>query len=286
MNENKDKNREEHVIETASATSSPESNKNSGPFAYIITAVAIVVLLLGTLGMGACTAAIVSAAIDDGVTSPSGGFSVPQNRFDDMENFENFDIDEFLRQYEYDMDNGSTGSSSSSSQQHSKSSVSVADALDFDLAPYSINLDQQVSASAYAGVPNDVREFVRNVVSTDKQQNDEVVKMLYDAALDEKTQSQKIGEAIAKCDEAKKAIDAIEVPAIENDKDEAVKNALDTAKAEASKRWDALREELNVLNTSESISTRRLWEADDTVVQSTEKAGELLVTAMEQSTNK
>ena len=49
-----------------------------------------------------------------------------------MENFENFDIDEFLRQYEYDMDNGSTGSSSSSSQQHSKGTVSVADALDFD----------------------------------------------------------------------------------------------------------------------------------------------------------
>ncbi len=286
MSDNQNKKREDRVVETASATTSSENNKNSGPFAYIITAVVFVVVLLSTFGMASCTVAIVAAAADAGTTHGTGGVSVPHNQFDDTQNFEDFDLDEFLKQYEQEYGNGNTGGSSSSSQQNNKGTVSVSEALDFDIAPYSINVDQEVSASAYAGTPNEVRDFVRKVVSTDKEQNEAVVNALYDAALDEKAQTQKIGEAIAKCDEAKKAIEALEIPAIANDKDEAVKNALETAKAEVSKRWDALHEELGLLNTTESISTRRLWEADDAVVQSTEKAGELLVTAMEQSANK
>ena len=46
-------NKSPKIIETASATTSPD-NKNSGPFAYIITAVALAFLLVLALAGAGC----------------------------------------------------------------------------------------------------------------------------------------------------------------------------------------------------------------------------------------
>ena len=104
---------------------------------------------------------------------------------DDDFNLEDFE--QWLEQYSepnsYGTDYGNN--SGTNSTQSESGVVSVAEALDFDLAPYQSSLDAEVSASSYAGTPSEVRDYVRGLVSTDKDYTQQVVNALNEAALKE-----------------------------------------------------------------------------------------------------
>jgi hypothetical protein len=47
-----------------------------------------------------------------------------------------------------------------------------------------------------------------------------------------------------------------------------------------------MKSEISMLKDTDTVSTQRLWKVDDDVMNSTEKAGDLLVEAMEASTDR
>jgi hypothetical protein len=160
-------------------------------------------------------------------------------------------------------------------------SCSVGEALDFDLAFYTISLSDAVSASSYANTPSEVRDFVRSSVKTDDDYNVKIVNSLNAASRNSDKQQEEIEKAIKLCDEASKAIEDMKIPSVSSDKDGVVKDALGTAKGGVVKRWKATKEELSLLKTTESINKKDLWDLDEETIDSVESAASMLEDAME-----
>ncbi len=281
--------KEPTVIETASATTSKD-NENSGPFAYVITAVAIGALLVLSLASAGCVAAIVGVA-SQGISSSGRNstytpYSAPNENLN-LDDMYNMDFEEFLKQYENELNGyGGTNGSTSSSNKRESGTAPVADVLDYQIAPFGDTIDDCLSASAYAGTPTEVRDFVRKVVSTDKDHATKLQTLLNSISNDDSQQADKLKEAASICDEANKAIAALEVPSIPNDSNGTAKDTLGTAKSEAAHRWELMKAEIDVIASGDEVDTKKLWRADEDVVDSTEEAASLLEDAMEQATKK
>lgn len=273
--------RERKVIETASATTSPD-NENSGKFAYVVTGITIAALLLFALFGGIIIAAVSgimlsTGAIDD-IASDAGG---PQNLFDlDDESFQDY-LDQYYEDIINDHDKDEEKDEDKDKEDRgSEKSVSVSDALDFDLAPYLVSLNSEVPASSYAGTPQEVREFVRQMMATDTSSSDAVRAALNAAASDTENQQAHIKEARDACTAGRDALNALEVPIFENVEDGSVRDLLGEAKGEAARRFELIEAEIALLATDDKVDTTRLWAADDKVVESCEKAGDKVVEAM------
>lgn len=266
-----DENRKPQVIETASATTSKD-NENSGPFAYILTAVCLgVLLVVSVLGVGCTSLVFASIAPSEDVRGSSSAFP---DYFD--EDFDS-ELDDWLDQY-YGIPNDSTNDDST----HSKESgfADVADVLDFSIAPYNTAIENEVGASSYAGTPAEVRDYVRSIVETDEDYTSQLVVLLDNAAKKEDDRAANIREAKQLCVGAKEAMEKIEVPTLQKDEDGDVAYMLDSGKAEAAKRWKYLADEMSLLDTTRTVSTKRLWDIDDKVADATMEAGEDLENAM------
>ncbi len=264
-------------FETASATTDPD-NSNSGPFAFIITGVCLTVLL----GLGLLASGIVSIALASAGSAISNNHASPSMPLD--EDFGLDDLDDFLNQY-YPQDNSHDTGNGTSPQQNSSSMVTVDEALDFDLAPYGACIDDEVSASAYAGVPEEVRSYVRAVISADRDHTQKVVAALNEAALNEKSCEAKVKEAIELCDVGAQAINDVALPSLKSDEGGAVADALGSAKTKAVERWNQMGRELRLLDTKDKIETRKLWNYDEDVADATEEAGDLIEDAMDKAAN-
>lgn len=267
---------ERTIIETASATTSPD-NANSGSFAYVlfgITFAAMLVLSLIGAGIGSVILGIAAQTADDA--------PYEEGMPDDMSGYDDFE--EFFDQYYDDIvsDDPSADEQEEEST-HPSEDATVADALDFDLAPYLGGLEGQVPASAYANTPASVRDFVRQVVSCDSDYAQRVARSLDAAARDSKDTFGKLAEVRGICDEAKAALDALEVPELEDVEDTSVRDLLGSAKGEAAHRFELISEEIDVLQDGDPVDTKRLWERDDAVVESLDKAASLIEEAMEAS---
>lgn len=275
------KDKDPKPFETASATTDPD-NSNSGPFAYIITGVCIAGLLVFGICCSSCASVVLTAA-GSGMSGAgqSGPTSTPLQ--DDGFNLEEFE--QWLEQYSNPNANGTDYGSNSdtSSTQNESGVVSVAEALDFDLAPYQSSLDAEVSASSYAGTPSEVRDYVRSLVNTDKDYTQQVINALNEAALKEDVRADKVKAAVALCSEASAALGKVKLPSIQNDTDGAVSDALGTAKTKAQERWDQMERELSLLDTQDQVQTRKLWNYDGDVRDATQEAGDLLEDAMDQA---
>lgn len=266
--------RSPRIIETASATTSPD-NSNSGSFAYIITAVVLGLALVVSLAGAGCAAVVIAAAANN---PSSHSHAYPLNGYDTFDDdYGDMDWNEFLQHYD------DTYGNSGDSAHKESGSATVADVLDYDLAPYGRTIDNELSASAYAGVPSDVREFVRSLVRTDRDYAVQVVNLLNTAALEDESRTQSIADAVELCHKASAAFDAMEIPAIANDESGSVKDSLGSAKGKASLRWSLMAEEIELLSTSDEVDTSRLWDKDDEVTEATDDAAELLEDAMSQS---
>lgn len=273
--DNKDK---PPVIETASATSSSEENK-SGPFAYILFGSVLGISLVLAIICGGCTSAIVAAAVSEDGTSTFSGPTSQQFPYDDIEDLD--DLEEWLRLYSDEYGDGGLDTSGGSNSK--MGTCTVDEALDFDLAPYDISLASEVSASAYANTPSGVRDFVRKMVNADDEYATKVARCLHDAARDEDKQQEKIEEALALCDEAKKAINDIAIPSVDADKNGTLKDDLGSAKSQVTKRWEATREELAILKTTDEVSKRELWDSDEQTLDTVDDAVQMLEDAMASS---
>lgn len=266
------------VMETASATSSSEENK-SGPFAYILFASVVGITIVLAVVCGGCVSAIVSAAANDNGGFTGKGTYSQVLPYEDIEDLD--DLEEWLRRYGGDYDGGESGTTGGTVSK--TGTCTVAEALEFDLAPYSASLSNEVSASSYANTPAEVRDFVRNVVSVDGDYATKVSRSLNDAARDEGKQQEKIGEAIALCDEARKAVDAISVPSVSTDKDGMLKDDLGSAKSDTAKRWEKTKKELELLKDATTVSKRELWDLDEDTLEFIEEAGQALEDVMASS---
>lgn len=288
-NERHQEPQEPNVIETASATTSKD-NQNSGSFAYVITAVAIGALLVLSLGSAGCVAAIVGAAAQEASTGGHGSTYAPHSNPNsnlNLDDMYNMDFEEFMRQYENELNGyGSTNGSSSSSNKRESGTAPVEDVLDYRIAPYGDTIDDVLGANAYAGAPTEVRDFVRKIVSTDEDYADKLQALLHATAKDKSSREAKLKEASDLCDEANKAIAALEVPSIGGSNGASVKDMLGSAKSEAAHRWELMKAEVAIIASGDEIETKKLWRADEDVVDSTEEAASLLEDAMEQSAKK
>ena len=272
-------------IETASGTTS-DDNSNSGPFAYIVTGVTLVVVLLLSLLASACMSFVISTGAGNagaGGTMTHPGPGTQPNGYD---YYGDPDLDELLEQYlgqEYG--NGGTGTHQNNGGHAETGAVDIATALDFDLAPYSVTIDSELSASAYAGTNSAVRTFVRDLVTKDREYAMRVSQALLDAASEDASRAEYLASAKAACAEARDTLGAVEVPASDQD-DGATKDALGTAKSEAVHRWELIEAEVDLISKSDKVDTSALWEADDKVVSSTESVADMLADAMSASTGR
>lgn len=270
-NENDDRNR---VVETASATTSPD-NASSGPTAYVITAITLGLLVIISLASAGCVSVamgMLASELENGnYGSAAQSYGAPYTNFD-MDDMDNMDFDQWLEQY-YDQTQGTSGGQGSGT-------ADVADVLDFSIAPYTCTLDSEVSANSYAGTPAEVRDFVRDLCAKDTEASKKVVDLLNKAALNDKERTDCIRQAIAACDDAKGQMDSVTVPSVSKDEDGSVKDQLGSAATLTAKRWDLMRQELELLNTTGEVDTNKLWDADEKVVETTETAAETLMEAM------
>ena len=276
-------------IETASGTTS-DDNSNSGPFAYIITGVTLVVVLLLSLLATACMSFVISTgAASAGSGTGSGGtmtYPGPGTQPHGYDYYNDPDLDELLEQYlgpEYG--GGNSGTHQNNGGHSETGTVDIATALDFDLAPYSVTIDSELSASAYAGTNSEVRTFVRDLVTKDREYATRVSQALLDATSEDASRAEYLASAKATCTEARDTLGAMEVPAGDQN-DGTTKDALGTAKSEAVHRWELIEAEIDLITKSDKIDTKALWDADDKVVSSTESAADLLADAMSASTDR
>ena len=289
----------EPKFETASATTDPD-NSNSGPFAYIVTAICLGgTLMLGVLGAG-CTSVILSATasshsanagtsgatspfdLNDNGATPNGNEDTGLNDLDDIFDFYNRELNDLYGNGDSTTGNDAQGRSTGND---ASGSAKTTDALDYQLAPYGDEVDDCVSANAYAGTPSEVRDFVRDVVAKDKDYTKQLVGLLYEAARNEDGRGEALTKAVKVCEDASKAFTDLKLPTIEKDKDGAVGDLLGSAKGKVVERWDQMKTEVQMLNTDGDIDTKQLWRTDEDIVDATEDAGELFEDAMDRAAN-
>ena len=266
-------------FETASATTDPD-NSSSGPFAYVITGVCLILLVGFGLLLSSCVSIAMTASATSG-SSYGGSQGMPYGEDLDFDDFG--DIENWLDQYAPYGDDGMGTDGTSPTTDTNASIATVDEILDFQIAPYGDCIDDTVSASSYAGTPSEVRDFVRQVVTSDRDYTSQVTGALNAAATDEASTQEKVREAVTLCEEASKAINDIAIPELKGDSDGSVADTLGTAKTKAQERWDQMGRELALLDTTETVETRKLWNYDEDVQDATEEAGELLERAMEEA---
>lgn len=265
-----------NVIETASATTSPD-NSNSGSFAYILAGVVSFVVIVASIAMGVGLSTVIALAANDASHQSINTMSYI-NDYDDYNNMQDFN--ELFDYYNMNEFNGGNGYGTGNSHQNATGSADVADVLDFSLAPYNANIDGELSASSYAGAPNDLRDFVRSFVAIDDDYTNQVVTLLHEAARSESARVDNIKGALTLCDDAAKAFNELQIPELSKSNDQ-VATSLELAKTAAASRWTALHDELALLDTTEQVDTKTLWELDDKVYDATTQAATYLAEAME-----
>ncbi len=229
------------VIQSASATTSPD-NSNSGPMAYVVTAIVLAVLLLLAGSLGSCATSVLDAVGDDywsghGYTD-APGTSDPYG----IEDRQNQRTD--------------------SGQTTEPETVSVTDALDLNLSVYEGPLSSYVSASDYAGTEQAVTDYVRSILSVDEQATTVVVQCLRAAARDEATRSHSIRAAIEAADAAQRDIAALEAPVATKGDTDLLATEMQAARDCAANRWAAISQELSLLDTTDELSYADLSDAD------------------------
>lgn len=250
-----------HDIETASATTSPD-NANSGNAAYLITVVALAVLLALSVGLSGCLGTLVGASLAEEYASSDA--STPDGLGDGI-SLE--DLERLL--------GGGSGDAGSQDPSDVPSELSQSDALDLSLSLYDTTVDDGVDATAYAGVPSDVRSYVRSLLTADRDASSELARCLNAAARgDDDTAMQEAVEAAAS---GRVAIEGIEERSFGDD---ALDQALAEARQDTLDRWDAIASEVQLLDTDGTISYDDLESADQEVVDRTDDAAQAFSEAL------
>lgn len=248
-------------FETASATTSPD-NANSGNLAYVLTGVVLGTLVVLSLLMAPVLASVV---VTSALSAEDGGASDGAD-----------ELDELMERLMGETD-GTEGISGQGQGQGSTSTeeLSQSEALDLGLALYGTTVDDQVSATSYANVPDDVRTYVRALLAADRDGAATLSRQLNTAArgtdLEDNLQA-----ALQTAADTKAAVESLEAPDFGSDE---VNEAVARAQRATAARWDAVSAEVGLLQSSPILSSR-LEEADDEVLDATEEAAEDVTEAL------
>jgi hypothetical protein len=291
MKRNND-NRAGKPIETASATTSPD-NSDSGNFAFVLTALTLIVTIILSVVAGGVAAVVLGVA-----ASSANGTATSMNlemdgdigSGDMFEEMLDQYYDEFLdEQYNVNTNNndGTTTENTDNGEKTDQKTgvVTTSEALDFYLAPYYVTLDDDISANAYANTPVEVRDFVRNLLSTDREYSTQISTAFSDAARDSENARMHLDSAVGTCAAAIESINAIDLPPFEGVADPTVRDTLGTARTQAAHRYELIAAEIEVLKAEDGVNTEELWKKDDEVVQSAEDIANMVTSAMETAAN-
>lgn len=246
-------------IETASATTNPD-NKDSGNTAYLITFIGLAALIALAIAFSRGLATLLGAQLYDDYGYETSGQG------------EGVSLEELERLLSEGAGNGQDSQGTSSQGDD----LSQSDALGQPLALYDTAVDDEVSATAYAGVPSDVRTYVRNLLTADRDAADGLARYLNTAARGDDA-SGNVKNAVEAAASGKAAIEGVEVPDLD---DQDVADALAQARQDTLDRWDAISAEVRLLDTDGTISLDDLKDADDAVVDKTSDAAQAFESAL------
>lgn len=253
-------------VETASATTSPD-NADSGNGAYILTVAVLAVLIVMGVTLSSAFGTLLGTTIARDLSSSDAS---------DGNGISLEDLERLLGDGAEGIDGSESEGTSGEDQ-----TLSQSDALDLSLSLYDTTVDDEVDATAYSGVPDAVRSYVRSLLLADRDAASELSGSLNAMARgDGGATMQNVVDAAAN---GKAAIESVPVPDLSDDE---VSQALASARKDTLDRWDAIATEVQLLDTDGSISYSDLQKADDDVVEKTSDAAQAFVEALEAAASK
>lgn len=207
------------VVESASATTSPDNQAGAAPVVITVVVLALLAVIgCGIVG-GAMKVAQLAAAYDSNSygTDP-GDYGIDEDSLDDLR----------------DLLGGDT----------SDTELTSDNVFDVDLDCLYESVSSYVFSSDYSGSQSSVAEYVKAFAKADGDATDQVVSHVRAAAAatDDETRAGELAQAAEVCEQAKADIEAIELPARETvtgDHAEDILENLQQARSDTSERWEA-----------------------------------------------
>ena len=288
---------QQQPIESASGTTSPD-NGNSGPFAYIVTAICVVLLMLLSGAATGCVRDTISLAlgladsasgnVQINVTIPEEEVTIDDIDFDDVygNTFEDYFYEVFGVPYP-DTDSRDRSDRDRTRDRSDRDTEADTDAddqttypplevLSLSLSIYDDTVNDLVSANAYAGSDADVREFTRTLVIADRDATKELISELRAAGRDGEDYDAAIKAAKAIASDMLDTLDSAEAP----DTDETTGAYLDEGLERVEARWEAIDSLLDLLETGDDVLFQDLVDVDNAVYQNTIEAADALEAAL------
>lgn len=266
--------RHERVIETASATTSPD-NAQSGHMAYIIAAIAVGVLILFGMGLSGCMSLVAEIVSDD---HNANQHYVEEPFFDE-------DFDDLMNDWGDDWDTDWDDLDGDDSDSLGGSYKPVEEILGTDLGMYSATIDSLLSASSYANSQADVSSYVREVVLIDRDGTNQLATTLRNAAWIGEGMDGALDEAKEEVDETLEALRGKTLPSLSGDHASDISHDLEVGRSKAIERWETIGKELDLLSQSGHASVGEVMDLEDTAYQASEAAAEHFATALSTSSN-
>lgn len=257
-------------VETNSGTTDHGAN-HSGPFAYILTAVVLVLLVLLALGVGRCTSSVVSAAMAMEMGSPSYG--------DPWDDYDDYGFG-YGMPYGYDGWDGLDGwedwlneDTDEPGLPDAAKDLTSADGIGNYLDYYDGSLSQVVSASDYSGASQPVADYVRGLVKSDENTANTVATELKAAekALNDGDQSwtAHLDKAIEAAEAGADELAAMEPPTGDDADGRTIGRLLTRARDAAQDRWMAVADQLAMLKEPDG---RTLGDFEEPIYDAVEEA--------------
>lgn len=270
---------ERRVIETASATTSSDNHAGSAPIVIAVATVALLALL-GS-GVSGCTRFITNHMADNWhETMPSNPNPYEELdqyfQHDDSTPFGDDDLLDLLQQN----DSGEKPDSKPGEGTDTGSTSSVDELLSSDLAIYGDTIDSLVSAIDYSGTKTPVRDHVRQVVHTDSEATGDIVALLRSALRGDTSSADALAKAKERAEQAAEELGALEAPEVDGENADAIASHLEAARTQAVERWKAIAAEMELLASSQDVSTASVKDSEHDISEATLKAAEELSQAL------
>lgn len=269
---------QQQPIESASGTTSPE-NGSSGPFAYILAAVCVVIVIMLSVAVSGCFGNIFSAAIDYADIT----FERNENRtmteeeleryFDD--NFDGDSFEDYFNEIFGDTYGDIYGNPFGNRTRDRKTedtpdSYAPLDVLGLSLSLYGDTVNDLVSANAYAGADSKVKDAVRELVLADRDATEETIHQLRAAGRDGEDFDARLEAAQGVAGDMLEWLDSYELPEANEEAQGFMEEGLERLNA----RWHAIGELLGMLEGDDEIDSQDLLDADTAIHNETIEAAE------------
>lgn len=248
---------EQPVLESASATTSP--NNKSGVGAYIVVGVVLAILVAIALAICNLVAAVGTSMdlFEEYENSYGNGYGLG-------------DLDDFLDDYD-DQDAGTS----------SGRDLTQDDALDQYFICVETSINDYVFASDYSGAQQPVTGYVKALASADAASASQVKSHLRAAAAATTDDATRASELEAAADAATAAYQTIEALALPTEEDLTGSKAADvieylaSGREDALARWEKISQVVAMIQSPSGHTTRELSDLDDEAGEVTDAALEL-----------